>query len=128
MNVLQGQFFSTAFRVVDGEGFEADPVIGQMHQYVEFFSGEREGEKLFCITHKDGLPGTTLRVARPAIMGLLADARPSPIPLHDDQGWIAALQHYLDPADGIVLVTRNTDGSEYQTYISTDCAGWTRQA
>ncbi len=128
MNILQGRFFTTAFRVVDDDGFATDPAVDQMRQNIEFFSGEREGERLYCLVHKGGLPETTLRVARSAVMGLLADAKASSVPIQDGLGWIATLQRHLNPEDGIVILHRNTDGSEYQAYIAPDCAGWTRES
>ena len=128
MNILQGRFFTTAFRVVDDEGFATDPIVNQMRQSFEFFSGDRAGERLYCLVQKGGVPETALRVSRSAVMGLLADAKASSVPIQDGFGWIETLQRHLNPEDGIVVLHRNADGSEYQAYISPDCAGWTRES
>ncbi len=127
MNVLQGHFFSSAFRVQDDEAFEVDPVIVEMRKHLEFFSGQRDGERLYCLAGKNDQPGTTMSVARPAIMSLLADACPSNVTIDDDLGWILTLQRHLNPEDGIAIINHCDDGSEFQTYIATDCAGWTRK-
>jgi hypothetical protein len=117
MNVLQGHFFSSAFRVQDDEKFDVDPDIVEMRKHLEFFSGQRDGERMYCLAGKNDEPGTTMRVARPAIMDLLADARPSNVAIDDDLGWISTLQRHLNPEDGIVVINRCEDGSEYQTKV-----------
>lgn len=128
MNVLQDSFFSSAFRVRDDEAFEHDPAIVRLRRHLDIYSGREEDAVLHCIVSKDRQPGTRLRVARPALMNLLEDAKASDIVMEDDCGWIVALQAHLHPDDGIVVMNQVKDGREYQTYIAPDCAGWTRQS
>jgi hypothetical protein len=126
MNVLQGEFYSTAFRVADDKAFAIDPAMKALLKHIELFQGEEDGMFLYCITNKHGEPGTRLKVLKPAIMGLLDDAGESSVPMEDEQGWIATLQKHLHPDYGITLFHDEPGVGEYQTYITDDCAGWTR--
>lgn len=127
MNVLQGNFYSTAFRVIDEAAFSNDEDVIKLGRQIEIFSGKMDGEVLHCITGKGQQPRTMLRVFRPAIMGLLQDAGPSRIPMVDSLGWIAVLQRHLHPDYGIIVINEDGAGSDFQTYITKECAGWTRQ-
>ena len=128
MNVLQGHFYSTAFRVADKAAFEGDPVIAAMQAQFVFYRGVENGVEFICITSKGDPPGTVLRVMKPAILGLLSDSPASCTPLEDDSGWISTLQRHLDPEYGIVIAHRLDGETAYFTYVSTDCAGWTRRS
>lgn len=126
MNILQGNFYSTAFRVKDDKAFEADPSVVALRRHMEIYTGDTPEGRLNCITSKDSQPKTMLRVMHPAIIGLLNDAMPSDVVMDDEFGWLATLQKHLHPDDGIVVITEYPDGNEFQTYIANDCAGWTR--
>jgi hypothetical protein len=126
MNVLQGKFFSTAFRVKDDDAFEGDIGVVDLRHHVDIYSGNEGEETLHCIVSKDCQPRTKLRVAKLALLGLLADAKASTHVMEDELGWIALLQKHIHEEDGMVVVNQCVDGQEYQTYIASDCAGWTR--
>ena len=53
MNVLQGSFFSTAFRVRDEQAFATDPLILEMQKHMDMFAGTRDCKTLHCIASKD---------------------------------------------------------------------------
>lgn len=125
MNVLQGDFYSTAFRIRDVKAFQTDPKIAEMRRHMEFFEGERDGVALLCVTSKGGEPRTTLDVRAPAIAGLLEDTR-SAVPIDDSQGWIEALRRHLHGDHGIVI-NETTGDEDFMIYVATDRAGWTRQ-
>jgi hypothetical protein len=125
VNTLRGSFYSTAFRVRNEGEFEADPVIRGMRMHMDMFAGRRHGSILYCIASKDTRPPAPLEVFAPAILGLLADARPG-VAVEDSLGWIGALQRHLDPGSGIVI--DETAGNErFMTYITADRAGRTRR-
>jgi hypothetical protein len=124
MRVLQGSFYSTAFRVRDEAAFGADPAILEMQQHLDMFVGEMDGATVHCLCSKGTQPKTMLQVFAPAIAGLLADTRSS-VAMEDPQGWIETLQRHLDPDYGIVL--DETLGDErFMTYVAADRVGWTR--
>jgi hypothetical protein len=125
VKVFQGQFYSTAFQVLDDDAFEADPLVKNLLRHLDIFSGREDGSVLHCIANSGGKPKTRLKVMRDAIDGLLADAGPGTIPLEDDNGLVATLQEHLHPDYGIVIV--NEGEEEFVTYIASDCAGWSRK-
>jgi len=127
MNVLQGKFYSTAFRVKDEADFEHNPAVVELLKHIETYSHKMNGFWLYCITSKGDEPGTRLRVTRPAILGLLVDTGQNYLALEDTLGWITTLQNHLHPDDGIILMNQGNNGEAYQTYIAADCAGWTRK-
>lgn len=124
MNVLQGQFYSTAFRVIDDDLFAADARVIDLQRFLDIHSGGEGDDRVYCITSRGGTPRTRLRVTKRAVSELLSDADQSKMALEDDSGWIATLQKHLHPDLGIVVV--NDGAEEYKTYIVSDCAGWTR--
>lgn len=125
MNVLQGQFYSTVFRVIDDELFATDARVVDLQRFLDIHRGDESEGRVYCITSRGAMPKTRLRVAKQAIAGLLSDAGPSSLPLEDDYGWIATLQKHLHPDLGIIVI--NVGAEDYTTYIVADCAGWTRQ-
>ncbi len=125
MNVLQGSFYSTAFRVREERAFETDPVVMQMLKHLEMFTGQRDGRTLHCICSKGSQPKTNLEVRAPAILGLLEDTS-SGIPIEDSRGWIEALQRHLHDDFGIVI-DETAEGEQFMTYLGKDRAGWTRR-
>ena len=74
MNIFEGHFYSTAFAVRDERAFHDDPDMEVFRQHFDMFSGVEGTLHVHCFTHKTGAPGTRLRVMRPAILSLTADA------------------------------------------------------
>ena len=126
VKILQGNLYSTAFRLRDQEAFDADPQAMRIRQKFNIFSGTRDNKRLHRFTSRGALPPTDLYVARPAILGLLKDAGASAFELGDTEGWIALLQRHLHPDDGIFVITDDDEGAAYQTYRYRECADWTR--
>jgi hypothetical protein len=124
MKVLQGSFYSTAFRVRDEEAFGADPAILEMQQHLDMFAGEMDGAPVHCLCSKGTQPKTILQVFAPAIAGLLAEATSS-VAMEDPQGWIETLQRHLHPDYGIVFDEIAGD-ARFMTYVAPDRAGWSR--
>jgi len=126
MNVMQGSFYSTAFRVRDEQAFETDPAVVAMLKHMDMYAGKRNGATLHCIASKDTKPKSMLDVFAPAIHGLLADTS-SNVVMEDPLGWIGVLQRHLQPDSGIVIDETAGDQA-FMTYIAPDRVGWTRRA
>jgi hypothetical protein len=126
MNILQGTFYSTAFRVLDDRAFALDPAVLEMQKHMDMFAGKRRGTTLHVIASKDTEPKTDLEVHAAAIFGLLDDAR-SDVAMEDPLGWIEVLQKHLHPESGIVF-DEAVGGEKILIYISADRAGWNRRA
>ncbi|MBP9175647.1 MAG: hypothetical protein KBF54_13940 [Rhizobiales bacterium] len=124
MNVLQGQFYSTAFRVIDDDLFAADTKVLDLRQFLDIHQGREGDDMVYCITSAEGTPKIRIRATKKAVCDLLADAEQSKVALDDDRGWIETLQKHLHPDFGIVVIHEGAE--EYMTYIVSDCAGWTR--
>lgn len=125
MNVLQGKFDSSAFRVIDDDQFAADPRVIDLQRFLDIHQGREDDGMIYCITNTGGTPSTRAKVLKTALRGLIADAGQSKVPLEDDYGCIATLQKHLHPDFGIVISHEGAE--EYLTFIASDYAGWTRK-
>lgn len=124
VNVLQGTFYSSAFRVRDEQAFATDPAILEMQKHMDMFAGKRGAATLHCIASKDTRPKAPLEVHAAAILGLLDDAS-SDVVMDDPRGWIGLLQRHLDRDSGIVI-DEAAGNQRFMIYLTADRAGWTR--